>query len=114
MSEKHRSGSMGAAEAKSTKRFFIGASVIVTLIFLITVLPIDTYFHAYFKRAALTSKIAGIIVFIAWNIYLWIFSYDFSYGKKSSAGLNIAILVIGLILMLGLLFGFNLDLHGLE
>lgn len=113
MSEKHRPGSMAAAEAKSTKRFFIGASVIVALIFLITVLPIDTFFHAYFKRAAFISKLGGILVFIAWNIYLWKFSVDFSYGKKSSAGLNIAILAIGLVLMLGLLFGFNLDLHGI-
>lgn len=101
---------MAAAEAKSTKRWFIGATIIILLIVGITVIPNNLMFHYYFQRAGLFSNILGVLIAAAWIIYLWKWSYNLSYGKRSSAGLNIGILVIGLILMLCLLFGFNTDL----
>lgn len=112
--ETYRPGSMAEADAKSTKRFFIGASIIVGLIILITIIPNNLYFHAYFKRAPMISKIAGFISAAAWYWFLWKKSVDFSYGKKASMTLTLVILGVGLLLTLMLLFGFNLDLHGIE
>ncbi len=114
MTEKHRPGSMAAADAKSTKRFFIGASAIVGIIILLFVLPIPTFFHGYYKRADLVFKIAGFALSGGWYWFLWIRSADVAYGKKDSAtGVSI-VLLIWLALICATFGGFNFGLSSIE
>lgn len=114
MKETYRPGSMGAAEAKSTKKFFIGASVVVGIVILLFLLPIPTFFHRYFVRAAMIFKIIGIILSAGWFWFLWVKSADVAYGKKDAAtGVSI-LLLIWFALIVCSLGGFNFDLHGIS
>ncbi len=114
MTEKHRPGSMAAAEAKNTKRFFIGASVIVGIIILLFVLPIPTFFHGYYKRTDLVFKILGFILSGGWYWFLWIKSSGVAYGKKDSATGVSVLLLIWFALICATFGGFNFDLSGIE
>ncbi len=107
---KHRPGSMGAAEAKTTRRFFIGATIIVLTLFLFTVTNNGTYFHLYYERANTLSKVLGWLFTGGWLYFLWFHSYDMGWGKKGSATRVAVILLLGLALAFGCLFGFRFDL----
>lgn len=111
MSKQFRPGSEGAAQARTAKRFFVGATAIIGLLLIMSVTNLPpTFLHGYFKAAALWSNVVGVLIIAAWIVYLWKYSQDLSYGKNRSAALNIAILLVGLILGFGFLYGFTFDL----
>lgn len=113
-----KKGTMAAADAKSAKRFFIGASILVGIIILIWVLPFNVdsavgYAHAYFVRASSVWKIIAFILIAAWYGFLWGKSAQMITSPKDR-GTPAIILLVGLFLILGCLSGWNFDLSGIQ
>lgn len=113
MKENYKPGSMGAAENKSTTRWFIGATLMIGIITLLFSFPIfDNNLNYWFKKASWVSKAGGYLVVGAWLYFLWQHSYNVGWGKKFSAVGIVALLLIALALIFGLFAGFNFDLSG--
>lgn len=91
------------AEQKSTRNWLIGATIVTGIVFLLFLLPFNTYLHHYFVNAGTAWKVLGVISYAAWLWFLWTKAFKI----KSNPSL---ILIVWLILTFAMLGGFNFSL----
>lgn len=112
--QSYRPGSEGATQAKSEKKWFLAYSIAVSVIFLLFVLPVGTYFHHYYKHAAGFLAFIGWLIFIGLHGFVWYYYPRYKDIKRwLSPGWAFAVCFGGLGLMCLFLGGFNFSLFGL-
>lgn len=96
---KFRKGSMGAADEKSAKRFLIGATIIVSLIFSMVYLNFPhTFLNDYHRAAGSFWKVVGVFPFIGSVGFMW-FGRETTWGEKGGwqyGAISIGLLALGI------------------
>lgn len=107
---KYPKGSMGEADAKSSKRFFIGAAVIIAVIMSMIYFNFpSTFFHTvYYVRSGGWAHGISLVLF-AVCYYFIIAGAGILWGEKSGGNYGLIATVLLALAMLTA-FGFNLSL----
>lgn len=107
---KYPKGSMAEADAKSSKRFFIGAAVVIAVIMSMIYFNFpSTFLHTvYYVRASGLSHVLSVFAFAACYVFILVGS-GILWEEKS--GGNYTIITLGsLALAIALSAGFNFSL----
>ena len=110
MKNNYPKGSMGEAEAQSTKRFLIVAAIIIVIIFSMVYLGVPhTNLIVWHRKASMFWKVVGVIPFAGSIIFLAL-GRDATATESGSGG-TYGLIAIGLV-ALGILCGcgWNFDL----
>jgi len=106
MTDKHRPGSMAAADAKSEKLFFGAFTAVLLILVGITVFPSGTFLHDYYKASSLVFKVIGFALVPLWLYFVWVKSVNLEWD----GWLKGVIMFGGIAVILLFLCGFNFDL----
>lgn len=107
MAKDFRPGSMGAADQKSARRFYIGFAVIIAALMLVTYVNIgDNFFHAWFVNAKSWTKYLSVVTYLL--AFYWVYKADrLTIGEKSGAIFGIvagALVIFSIALSAGFVF----------
>lgn len=107
---KYPKGSMAEADAKSSKRFFIGAALVIAVIMSAIYFNFpSSFFHTvYYVRSGTLAHIASILLF-ATCYYFIVAGAGILWGEKSGGNYTIIVLVL-LGLAIATSAGFNFSL----
>lgn len=109
MNKEYRPGSMGEADAKTSKIALIVFAAVYVAIVALFLVPSSLFPHLWFSKAVMGYRIVSIALIIGWFVYFG-FSYnDFVKDTKPQPETWI-ILTVGLALTVGFLAGFNFSL----
>jgi hypothetical protein len=105
--KKYRDGSMGAAEARSTKRIAIGSSILALILLCVVYLG-NNDLNAFMQRAGRFDQVVGFLAFAASGVVVW-----YAREKDWTGGRTGAVWFVCLLLGFCFSAGFNWDYFGL-
>lgn len=107
-----RPGSMGAADEKANRRFFIAGIITIILLALIAYTPIGNWYpYELMKRNTSWTKWFGVLSFVL-SIVAMIKLKDYPFGSRSGWVYGFIVLAF-IFLGFGLAAGFDFSLRGI-